>query len=219
MKYSEDESFITHRSAFQVLLLLFPSSLPCYWKNKQKWKWNVSRTLSVNAATASDCGVGHTTCVTRPNWRGHWDNILNQSDWRHAWRVQEVCDVFKFGQRGSKKVKLREKDFLVKCCDFGTFQEGDNQMLGLADEDLGKRREEGFQDTQNKVWHQQRTAEPDSPQVRRLLPDSSPGGLIQPSDLVQEWGSRLQAEISTRSSWFKPSAIFALLMQAQQQRD
>ena len=26
-----------------------------------------------------------------------------------------------------------------------------NQKMGLADEDLGKRREEGFQDTQNKV--------------------------------------------------------------------
>ena len=32
----------------------------------------------------------------------------------------------------------------IQCCDFGTFQEGSDQKLGLADEDLGNRRGEGL---------------------------------------------------------------------------
>ena len=71
----------------------------------------------------------------------------------------------------------------IQFCDFGSFQEGDNQKLRLADEDLGNRRGEGWQNTQSKG--------------RRLLPGYNPGGLIQPSDPVQGLGSRRRKEDQT----------------------
>ena len=55
----------------------------------------------------------------------------------------------------------------IQCCDFGTFQEGSDQKLGLADEDLGNRRGEGLARQPNQgtevtitTWLQPREAYP-----------------------------------------------------------
>ena len=73
----------------------------------------------------------------------------------------------------------------IQCCDFGTFQEGSDQKLGLADEDLGNRRGEGLARQPNQgtevtitTWLQPREA-------------------FQHSDPVQGLGSRRQTEDQT----------------------
>ena len=95
----------------------------------------------------------------------------------------------------------------IQCCDFVTFQEGSNQKLGLAHEDLGNGRGEGLarqpnQGTEVTTWLQPREAYPafrSCARIGKQAADRGPDSTSGKDTSVEVWNFNEVHSVTTLS--------------------